>query len=573
MGNACVLKPAEDAPLTPLRIAALAHEAGLPDGVAQRRARPGRGRRRRAGRAPRPRPRLVHRLARGRPLGRPGGRRLDRPGHPRARRQVAQHRVRRRRPRRGRCRRSSTRSCRTPGRRARAGSRLLVRAPRARAPGRAGARALRAPCARPRRRRPGPRPADLGRQLDRVARLRRARAGDGAGWSTGGSSPDDAALRGGYFFAPTLFDDVAPDAPLAREEVFGPVLAVTAFDAEDEAVALANGTDYGLIAAVWTRDIARAHRVARAVRVGQVYVNTLRCRRRRRAALRRPTSSPASAGRRASRRCSATPGPRPSRSASTSNRSRKGSDVDAQPPRERARRRRRPAGARDAALARPGPHADGQVARDRDRPRRGRLHLGRERPPHARHARRALVLQRRARTHRDRRRRRSPDAPAGRLLVVPGVRHPAGARARGAPGGDGADRQPQDLPDQRRRRRGGRHGQADPPLLERHRPAGEEPAGDAFLELPRAARARHEHRRHRDPQGGAAAPRPGHAPHPDQRRGGARAADRRARPTRSPPSSASPSSAPAASSRRPPATCSACRSCAGPTTSSSWPTR
>ena len=111
------------------------------------------------------------------------------------------------------------------------------------------------------------------RQLERV-RGYVERAGDGARLVTGGASPDDAALRGGYFFAPTLFDDVAPDAPIAREEVFGPVLAVTAFDDEDEAVALANGTDYGLIAAVWTRDIARAHRVARAVRVGQVYVNT-----------------------------------------------------------------------------------------------------------------------------------------------------------------------------------------------------------------------------------------------------------------------------------------------------------
>ncbi len=90
---------------------------------------------------------------------------------------------------------------------------------------------------------------------------------------TGGAPPEGDAYRDGFFYSPTLVDEVDPAAPLAREEVFGPVLAVTPFDSDDDAVALANGTDYGLIAAVWTRDINRAQRIVGDLRVGQVYVN------------------------------------------------------------------------------------------------------------------------------------------------------------------------------------------------------------------------------------------------------------------------------------------------------------
>ena len=70
-----------------------------------------------------------------------------------------------------------------------------------------------------------------------------------------------------------LFGDVDPDAPLAQEEVFGPVLALFPFDSEEQAIALANSTEYGLVAGVWTRDGARQHRVAKRVRAGQVFVN------------------------------------------------------------------------------------------------------------------------------------------------------------------------------------------------------------------------------------------------------------------------------------------------------------
>ncbi|MCP3768561.1 aldehyde dehydrogenase family protein [Streptomyces sp. MAR25Y5] len=86
--------------------------------------------------------------------------------------------------------------------------------------------------------------------------------------------PDDERLQGGFFYRPTLFDHVPPRATIAQEEIFGPVLCVTPFRDEAEAVTLANGTEYGLVAAVWTRDIGRAHRLADNVRAGQVFVNT-----------------------------------------------------------------------------------------------------------------------------------------------------------------------------------------------------------------------------------------------------------------------------------------------------------
>ena len=79
---------------------------------------------------------------------------------------------------------------------------------------------------------------------------------------------------GGTYMAPTIVTGVTPAMTLFREEVFGPVLAVTPFRTEEEAVALANGTDYGLAAAVWTANLARAHRMVRAIHAGVVHVNT-----------------------------------------------------------------------------------------------------------------------------------------------------------------------------------------------------------------------------------------------------------------------------------------------------------
>ncbi|EAQ14009.1 gamma-glutamyl-gamma-aminobutyraldehyde dehydrogenase [Maritimibacter alkaliphilus HTCC2654] len=79
---------------------------------------------------------------------------------------------------------------------------------------------------------------------------------------------------GGYFMEPTIVTGVDPSDPIAQNEVFGPVVAVIPFDSEGEAVRIANGTDYGLAAAVWTRDLSRAHRMIRAIRAGVVHVNT-----------------------------------------------------------------------------------------------------------------------------------------------------------------------------------------------------------------------------------------------------------------------------------------------------------
>jgi acyl-CoA reductase-like NAD-dependent aldehyde dehydrogenase len=81
-------------------------------------------------------------------------------------------------------------------------------------------------------------------------------------------------MGGGYFYAPTVLADVTNDARVVQEEIFGPVITVQPFDTEDEAVALANGTRYGLAAAVHTNDVARAHRVAARLRAGIVWVNS-----------------------------------------------------------------------------------------------------------------------------------------------------------------------------------------------------------------------------------------------------------------------------------------------------------
>lgn len=111
------------------------------------------------------------------------------------------------------------------------------------------------------------------RQLERVEGYIAAGRTSGARVATGGRRPADPELRRGHFIEPTVLDRVAADMSVAQEEIFGPVLAVIPFDLLEEAAALADNTKYGLVAAVWTRDIDKAMSLATRIKAGQVYVN------------------------------------------------------------------------------------------------------------------------------------------------------------------------------------------------------------------------------------------------------------------------------------------------------------
>jgi acyl-CoA reductase-like NAD-dependent aldehyde dehydrogenase len=108
---------------------------------------------------------------------------------------------------------------------------------------------------------------------DRVLSYMEIAVADGDEIVTGGKAPEVAELAGGCYLEPTVVATQA-EHRLAREEVFGPVVAVQRFRAEDEALRIANGTDYGLGAGLWTRDLSRAHRVAHELRAGMVWVNS-----------------------------------------------------------------------------------------------------------------------------------------------------------------------------------------------------------------------------------------------------------------------------------------------------------
>jgi acyl-CoA reductase-like NAD-dependent aldehyde dehydrogenase len=110
-------------------------------------------------------------------------------------------------------------------------------------------------------------------QLERVTDYVTTARGDGAHLVTGDRSAHTGMPEKGNFHPPTVLTDVDPDSRIFQEEVFGPVLSVTAFDAKDDAVRLANHSRYGLFAAVWTKDLTTAHTVARQLEAGIVSVN------------------------------------------------------------------------------------------------------------------------------------------------------------------------------------------------------------------------------------------------------------------------------------------------------------
>ncbi len=113
-------------------------------------------------------------------------------------------------------------------------------------------------------------------QLEKIEYYVGAALEDGAKLVTGGAKPQDPALASGLYYLPTIFADVPAECRLAREEVFGPVMAIIPFTDEDEALKIANSTDYGLASGVWTSDLSRAHRMAQKLQSGSVFINTYR---------------------------------------------------------------------------------------------------------------------------------------------------------------------------------------------------------------------------------------------------------------------------------------------------------
>ena len=112
------------------------------------------------------------------------------------------------------------------------------------------------------------------KQRDRVKDYIEIGLAEGASLVLGGEAPDDPDLAGGAYLMPTVFDGVSNDMRIAREEIFGPVVSIIAFDTEEEALRLANATPYGLSGSIWSRDIGKALRAAKALQAGVISVNS-----------------------------------------------------------------------------------------------------------------------------------------------------------------------------------------------------------------------------------------------------------------------------------------------------------
>ena len=110
-------------------------------------------------------------------------------------------------------------------------------------------------------------------QFNKVLDYFKVAEGEGAKLVTGGKQAEGEGLENGFYIEPTVYVDVSNDMRIAREEIFGPVGVIIPFDTEEEAIAIANDTNYGLAAGLWTRDVSRAHRVASKLQAGQIYVN------------------------------------------------------------------------------------------------------------------------------------------------------------------------------------------------------------------------------------------------------------------------------------------------------------
>ncbi|TAM92275.1 aldehyde dehydrogenase, partial [bacterium] len=111
-------------------------------------------------------------------------------------------------------------------------------------------------------------------QADQIEAAVNAARESGATVLCGGKRLRSGVLAKGHFYAPTIVEGAALSSSLVQHEIFGPVIALERFDSEEEALLLANGTRYGLVAGVWTRDHARAQRLAREIRAGTVWINT-----------------------------------------------------------------------------------------------------------------------------------------------------------------------------------------------------------------------------------------------------------------------------------------------------------
>lgn len=112
-------------------------------------------------------------------------------------------------------------------------------------------------------------------QLEKVQGYVASALHEGARLVCGGKQPDDPALKDGFFFEPTIFADVRADMRLAQEEVFGPIMSVFKWDDEDVLFAQVNGVEFGLTGSIWTRSLDNAHRAAKRIQTGYVWINNV----------------------------------------------------------------------------------------------------------------------------------------------------------------------------------------------------------------------------------------------------------------------------------------------------------